>query len=195
MLHTGKPGRPRKVIDPEFLREAFQPNRRISVTRLAETLHLHRNTVSTNLKANGISTKFSDISAEDIDDLIRGYRLMRPDSGLRYVMGYLRVLMLRVQRRRIIESIRRVDRMEPDLRNRPAIARRKYKVPRPNSLWHCDGHHKLIRWGIVIHGFIDGFCRTVSLVTIQYNCEKVPNYPPPGRLLVCRPPGPIRRRP
>ena len=27
----------------------------------------------------------------------------------------------------------------------------------PNSLWHIDGHHKLIRWRIVIHGGIDGY--------------------------------------
>ncbi|KAI0087666.1 hypothetical protein BDY19DRAFT_892184, partial [Irpex rosettiformis] len=26
---------------------------------------------------------------------------------------------------------------------------------------HCDGHHKLIWWGIVLHGFIDGYCHTV----------------------------------
>ena len=30
----------------------------------------------------------------------------------------------------------------------------------PNSLWHIDGNHKLIRWRIVIHGGIDGFSRT-----------------------------------
>ncbi|KAG2364284.1 hypothetical protein BDR07DRAFT_1280150, partial [Suillus spraguei] len=40
----------------------------------------------------------------------------------------------------------------------------KYHVKRPNVLWHVDGHHKLIRWGIVIHGFIDGFCRMVQCV-------------------------------
>ncbi|KAI6006192.1 hypothetical protein F5J12DRAFT_721182, partial [Pisolithus orientalis] len=34
----------------------------------------------------------------------------------------------------------------------------KYHVKWPNALWHMDGHHKLIQWGIVIHGFIDGFC-------------------------------------
>ncbi|ESK83118.1 hypothetical protein Moror_6050 [Moniliophthora roreri MCA 2997] len=28
-------------------------------------------------------------------------------------------------------------------------------------MWHIDRHHKLIRWGFVIHGIIDGFCRTV----------------------------------
>ena len=29
----------------------------------------------------------------------------------------------------------------------------------PNSLWHIDGYHKLIRWRIVIHGGIDGYSR------------------------------------
>ena len=29
----------------------------------------------------------------------------------------------------------------------------------PNSLWHIDGHHKLIKWRIVIHGGIDGYSR------------------------------------
>ncbi|KAI9569823.1 hypothetical protein HD554DRAFT_2019662, partial [Boletus coccyginus] len=36
-----------------------------------------------------------------------------------------------------------------------------YYVKCPNALWHIDGHHKLICWGIVIHGIIDGFCRMV----------------------------------
>ena len=29
----------------------------------------------------------------------------------------------------------------------------------PNSLWHIDGHHKLIGWRIVTHGGIDGYSR------------------------------------
>ena len=33
----------------------------------------------------------------------------------------------------------------------------KYKVETPNSLWHVDGYHKLIRWCIVVHGGIDGY--------------------------------------
>ncbi|KIK18861.1 hypothetical protein PISMIDRAFT_50973, partial [Pisolithus microcarpus 441] len=37
----------------------------------------------------------------------------------------------------------------------------KYHVKQPNALWHINDHHILIRWGIVIHGFIDGFCHTV----------------------------------
>ena len=29
----------------------------------------------------------------------------------------------------------------------------------PNSLWHIDGHHKLIKWRIITHGGIDGYSR------------------------------------
>ncbi|KAF5331773.1 hypothetical protein D9758_018551 [Tetrapyrgos nigripes] len=35
-------------------------------------------------------------------------------------------------------------------------------VPGPNALWHHDGQHGLIRWGIVIHGYIDGYSRLVT---------------------------------
>ncbi|KAG2034733.1 hypothetical protein BDR03DRAFT_801206, partial [Suillus americanus] len=47
----------------------------------------------------------------------------------------------------------------------------KYKVKCSNALWHLDGHHKMIWWGIVIHGFIDSYCRTVvALRTSTNNC-------------------------
>ncbi|KAF7342954.1 hypothetical protein MVEN_01725400 [Mycena venus] len=39
---------------------------------------------------------------------------------------------------------------------------RTYNVPGPNSLWHHDGQHALIRWCIVIHGFIDGYSRLIT---------------------------------
>ncbi|KAF8546217.1 hypothetical protein OG21DRAFT_1427723, partial [Imleria badia] len=66
-----------------------------------------------------------------------------------------------VQHRHIVQSLHRIDRIGQVLRNQQVKQRRKYRVKRPNALWHLDGHHKLIRWGIIIHGVIDGFCRTV----------------------------------
>ena len=41
-------------------------------------------------------------------------------------------------------------------------------------VWHIDSHHKLIRWGIVIHGMIDGFCQTVRthLSLYVYLCSR-----------------------
>lgn len=44
-------------------------------------------------------------------------------------------------------------------RFRQAIHHREYRVPFPNSLWHIDGYHKLIRWKIVIHSGVDGYSR------------------------------------
>ncbi len=98
----------------------------------------------------------------ELDALIRDYRLIRKTAGVRYIVGYLRSLNLRIQRQRVIDSMGRVDGISVVLREQQTIKRRVYQVPRPNALWHIDGHHKLIRWGFVIHGMVDGFCRTVS---------------------------------
>ncbi|KAJ8092358.1 hypothetical protein PM082_023813 [Marasmius tenuissimus] len=68
---------------------------------------------------------------------------------------------LRLQRHRVLASIARVDGLGIILRRNRAIRRRKYRVLRPNALWHIDGHHKLILWGIVIHGIVDGYGRDV----------------------------------
>ncbi|KAG1724334.1 uncharacterized protein EDB91DRAFT_1031170, partial [Suillus paluster] len=57
---------------------------------------------------------------------------------------------------RMRSSMHRVNIIGQMLRRRKVIARWKYAVPRSNHLWHLDGHHKLILWGIVIHGLIDG---------------------------------------
>ncbi|KZP08851.1 hypothetical protein FIBSPDRAFT_760713, partial [Athelia psychrophila] len=75
---------------------------------------------------------------------------------MRYIIGFLRYHGFRVQRRRVMWSLRRVDKLGKTLRERKVIRRRAYHVKRPDALWHVDGHHKLIRWGIVIHGMVDG---------------------------------------
>ena len=63
-------------------------------------------------------------------------------------------------------------------------SRRPYSVPGPNSLWHMgllylsecpcvnfflDGHHKLIRWGFVTHGGIDGYSRLIVYLHCSTN--------------------------
>ena len=49
------------------------------------------------------------------------------------------------------------------------VSRRQYSVPRPNSLWHLDGYHFLIRWGLAIHGWIDGFSRRIMFLRCSTN--------------------------
>lgn len=50
-----------------------------------------------------------------------------------------------------------------------SVARRVYSVPGPNSLWHIDGLHALIRWRFVIHGAIDGFSRLIVYLFCSTN--------------------------
>ena len=39
----------------------------------------------------------------------------------------------------------------------------------PNSVWHMDGHHKLIRWRYVTHAAVDGFSRTIVYIQCTGN--------------------------
>ena len=41
---------------------------------------------------------------------------------------------------------------------------KQYHVSQPNVLWHIDSHHKLIAWGIVIHGVADGYSPKVHIL-------------------------------
>ena len=51
--------------------------------------------------------------------------------------------------------------------------RRHYSVPGLRSLWHMDGNHKLIRWGFVIHGCVDGFSRRIMFLKCSTNNKAV----------------------
>ncbi|KAJ7158389.1 hypothetical protein C8R43DRAFT_867095, partial [Mycena crocata] len=123
---------------------------------LAEIMGVSRPTLLKHLKAHGVLHKFTDLSKAELDALVKSFRTAKPDSGIRYLIGFLRRHGLRVQRRRVNSSIRRVDGLGRILRQRKIIKRQDYKVARPHALWHVDGHHKLILWGFVIHGFVDG---------------------------------------
>lgn len=163
MQFTGRSGRPSKVIDSAYLREAMAPGRNISLSLLARSLGMHRHTVRRNLLRHGLSrNKHSNISDTNLDQIVRAFKQHTPDAGVRYLIGFLRRHGLRIQKYRIYASLQRVDGLGQALRRNSAIRRREYHSPRPNALWHSDGHHKLIHWGIVVHGFIDGFCRTVG---------------------------------
>ena len=60
-----------------------------------------------------------------------------------------------------------------------------YNVPRPNSLWHIDGHHSLIGSRFIIHGGIDGYSRMVVYLQCNTNgkAESVLTFS--GRQLIC----------
>ena len=87
-------------------------------------------------------TGFTDISNEDLDLRVQECRNLHGITcGRSMVTGFLLGLGIRVQQRRVTESLVRVDPGSSRLRWASVIRRRKYQVRGPNSLWHCDGHH------------------------------------------------------
>ena len=114
------------------------------------------------LKRHNIDYQHTLISDSNLDFLVHHFCSLKPQSGLQYLSGSLNHHGLRIQRQHISESLRCVDPLGRVLQHCITIYRWQNQVSCPNALWHMDGHHKLIHWGIVIHGVIDGYCQTVS---------------------------------
>lgn len=66
-------------------------------------------------------------------------------------------------------SLQCVDGLGLSLQRNNTIVRRTYISQMSNAVWHLDGLHKLIQFGFVIHGTVDGHDHVVSMATIQYH--------------------------
>ena len=117
--------------------------------------------------------KFMEISERDLEELVRSFQDQNPHSGESLIQGHLLSIGVRVHRKRVRKVLQRLD---PILRTnhwQEVIRRRVYSVPGPNSLWHIDGHHSLIRWRFVVHGGIDGFSRCIIYLHCSTNNSSV----------------------
>ena len=112
---------------------------------------------------------FSDISDSQLDSITQQFVHAHPVSGQRSLDGFFRGVGLRIQHSRLRESLRRVDPRGVRKRLRQALHRKRYSVRMPNTLWHIDGYHKLVRWRIIIHGGIDGFSRLLVFLSVSTN--------------------------
>jgi hypothetical protein len=74
-----------------------------------------------------------------------------------------------VTRARVMETLRRLDPDASELRRRVVTVRRVYHSPCPHHVWHIDGHHKLIEYGLVIHGGVDGYSRFITMLNCADN--------------------------
>ncbi|XP_030580597.1 uncharacterized protein LOC115776936 [Archocentrus centrarchus] len=118
-----------------------------------------------------VSDLFSNIGDDELDGVVRDILSYHPNTGYKMMLGYLNARGIHIQRRRVQEAMRRVDQQGILMRTfqLQTVQRRRYSVPAPNSLWHIDGNHKLIRWRIVVHGGIDGFSRLIVYLTAATN--------------------------
>ncbi|KAF0023435.1 hypothetical protein F2P81_024065 [Scophthalmus maximus] len=88
----------------------------------------------------------NSISDEELDRIVSDIHHQYPSAGYKIILGHLRSRQLFVKKERVLESLRRLDPEGVVMRRLSlrTIRRRCYSVPAPNSVWHIDGHHKLI---------------------------------------------------
>ena len=167
---SGSVGRPKVIIKKESLEElrglAF------SWVKIASILGVTRWTISRRVDKFGLShlQMFSEISGNELDNLVRDFMSQHgKTTGEPFTSGYFRSKNYHIQRSCVRASINRVDPSNTALRWGALVRRRTYYVPWPNSLWHIDGHHALIRWKFVIHGCCDGKSRKIMFLKCSTN--------------------------
>lgn len=161
-------GRPRIQIDENQL--SFLIEKGFRVKDIASIFSCSRRTIERRMNDLGVRARdYSSVSDAELDDMVSSIINLHPQSGQKTVSGRLRSQGYRIQRYRVRDSIRRVDPSGVEARVRRVLHRRKYHVRSPNSLWHLDGYHKLIRWKIVIHGGIDGYSRLITYLRVAGN--------------------------
>lgn len=117
----GGRGRPRKVVDPTWLAEVFSTKRRISISKSAKVLGIHRHTLRKNMQRYGIKKAYTPLSDDQIDMIVHAYTNSHPGGGIRYLIGYLQSRGMRIQKTRLYASLRRVNPLPGILRRRHAI--------------------------------------------------------------------------
>ncbi len=152
--------------DVEFLRGMS-----FTWSKISQLLGISRSTLYRRLNEEGVPNhvSYSDISDEQLDESIEDIKQTHPNDGERMMIGHLARRGIIVQRARLRASIHRVDPINTAIRRSITIRRRVYHADGPNTIWHVDGHHKLIRWGLVTHGGIDGYSHTVVFLRCSDN--------------------------
>ena len=166
-------GRPQLMIS-EFVLSCLL-EQEFTQVEIAQILGCSAKTVHRRIVQFGLShfTQYTEISDAELDALVQDFVSIFPTAGQKTLAGHLSSLGYRVKRQRIRDSLYHVDPWGVEERRRKLLHRRKYKVAGPNSLWHIDGNHKLVRWRVVIHGGIDGYSRIpVYLSASTNNCSE-----------------------
>ena len=141
---------------------------------IAEMLGVSAIKVSRRLKEYGLREeipKYTDITNEDLDKIVSEIYKDFPNCGIRRMKGFLCARGIYLQWERVRSALWRIDPNGILLRSIQLnlVHRRQYHVLGPLFLWHLDGNHKLIRWGFVIHGCIDGYSRRIMFLKASTN--------------------------
>lgn len=117
----------------------------------------------------GFVDPLNQVNDIELDNLVSEYVDGNVARGERMAQGNILSKGYRVSRKRLRESIHRVDPDGVEQRKLKTIVRRTYASEGPNHVWHIDGHHKLIKWGFVTMGCVDGYSRAVIYLKCSNN--------------------------
>lgn len=136
-----------------------------SIAAIARQLNVSVNTVRRRMAEFNIP-RYTPLTDEQLLQRVRDFLdcshgIESQAWGAVMVQGGLLHQGVRVPVSRVRKALQQIDPIATSLRWAQSIPRLTYSVPGPLSLWHIDGHHKLIRWGFVTHGCIDGFTRYI----------------------------------
>lgn len=130
-------GRPRLHVSEELL-GTLHSQVGFSWSQIARDLGISESTIRRRRRLFQMPSQqvFSNIENSVLDRLVREILDVTPRIGYRLIQGALRQRGLHVQRRRVLESLHRVDPVVVTLRGSRSIIRRRYSVPCPNALWY-----------------------------------------------------------
>ena len=168
MAHNSQ-GRPSIYIPRELLH--FLKENNFKNTEIARMLLVSPKTISRRIHLYGLESlsEYSSIPDDQLFMLAADFVPNYPFSGQRSFEGYLRSHSLKIQRSRIRDALFQADPRGVQERKKNYLHRRVYSVHMPNSLWHIDTNHKLIRWHFVIFGGIDGYSRVPVFLEVHNN--------------------------
>ncbi|XP_076830132.1 uncharacterized protein LOC143476036 [Brachyhypopomus gauderio] len=167
----GHMGRPKYCVPPQQLKHLVQIS--LPVWHIAELLGVSKKTLKRRMDENGLSVKqtYSDLTDEQLDSLVRSVKARSPHVGYRMMKGILQAMGHRIQWKRVFSCMHRVDPVGvlSRMTRMGCVARRTYSVQGPLHLVHIHTNHKLIRYGLVIFGGIDGFSRKIMYLSAANN--------------------------
>jgi len=159
---TQKPGRPEKAVDIEKVKLLARTGMKlVNIAKLEKVSY--SKIYALFKKHTGKSPRemiHSNISEDELDDRLTKFEAEHGRHGRRLTEGFLRSqdILLPNAKKQIKQSNDRRQLDPLPIGNR--LHRREYKVRGPGSVFHIDSHHKLgRRYGIVIHGCVDGFSK------------------------------------
>ena len=163
-VYTGNVGRPSYDIPKEWLRCCLEYG--FTQKDIACISQVTEKTVSRRINQFELRNdcpRYTDITDDELNATVRGVLSQFPNSGIRTMKGHLLSQNIKVTWERVRNALWTVDPEAILSRSihSTIMHRRTYSVKGTLALWHIDGNHRLIRWGFIIHGGIDGYSRKI----------------------------------